>query len=131
MWTYLNHYLHIMDAPQMVTEICQTIQTEFVTPTVYNLICVVGCPAFQKSSAIFPATYPGLGIYLNSHQKSFVKFRLNLTSGRPFLFYKGLNGYNRQNSQMAILAIMVIIARHGCRKERLDFRNAVTGNLTI
>ena len=33
--------------------------------------------------------------------------------------------------QMAILTIMVIIARYGCQKERLGFRNAVTGNLTI
>ena len=49
----------------------------------------------------------------------------------------GLNGHNRQNGhnwpngQTAILAIMIIIARYGCQKERLGFRNAVTGNLTI
>ena len=30
----------------------------------------------------------------------------------------------------AIFAIMIIIARYGCQKERLCFRNAVTGNLT-
>ena len=40
----------------------------------------------------------------------------------------GLNGHNRQNGhnwpngQTAILAIMVIIARYGCLKERLGFK---------
>ena len=49
----------------------------------------------------------------------------------------GLNGHNRQNGhnwpngQTAILAIMIIIARYGCQKKRLGFRNVVTGNLTI
>ena len=43
----------------------------------------------------------------------------------------GLNGHNRQNGhnwpngQTAILAIMIIIARYGCQKKRLGFRNAV------
>ena len=49
----------------------------------------------------------------------------------------GLNGHNGQNGhnwpigQTAILAIMISIARYGCQKERLGFRNAVAGNLTI
>ena len=32
---------------------------------------------------------------------------------------------------LAIFAIMIIIARYWCQKERLGFKNAVMGNLTI